>query len=188
MAGKTLIINGSPREAGNTAALIDELRRYLNGEVVEISAFRSGIAPCVDCRGCWKTARCVVHDGMQVIYDDDFDCVVLASPVYYGTLPGQVLSLMSRLQPWHAAKFFLNRPLELRRKKAAVILTAGGKGNQAMTHHHIRALFRMLNAGGFEEHMVCSPNTDTHPACEDEAALAGVRAIAGWLNEDKEMG
>ena len=185
MAGKTLIINGSPRPQGNTAALIAQLKSCLEGEVIELSAFRTDIAPCVDCRSCWTTAKCAVRDGMQVIYDDDFDNVVLASPVYYSTLPGQVLSLMSRLQPWHAAKFFLTQPLELRKKKAAVILTAGGKGNQDKAFHHVRALFRMLNAGGYEEHWVCSPNTDTLPADQDEKAMADVLALAQWLNEDE---
>ena len=183
MARKTLIINGSPRVKGNTAALIAQLRRHLEGEVIELSAFRSGIAPCVDCRGCWKTAKCVVKDGMQVIYDDDFDNVVIASPVYYSTLPGAVLSLMSRLQPWHAATFFLKQPLVQRPKKAAAILTAGGKGNQDGTHHHLRAFFRMLNAEGFREHTVCSPNTDTIPAWEDEEAMQAVAELARWLNE-----
>ena len=182
MSKKTLIINGSPRPAGNTAYLIGVLRRHLEGEVIEISAFRSGIAPCVDCRGCWQTAKCVVQDGMQVIYDDDFDHIVIASPVYYGTLPGSVLSLMSRLQPWHAAMFFLKQPLELKRKKSAAILTAGGKGNQAGANHHLSAFFRMVNAEGFLEHTACSPNTDTSPAREDEQAAAAVVGIANWLN------
>ena len=182
---KTLIINGSPRKRGNTVALIDELKAHLDGEVVEISAFYSGIAPCVDCRGCWKTAKCVVQDGMQAIYADDFDNVVVASPVYYGTLPGSVLSLMSRLQPWHAATFFLKEPLKQRAKKSAAILTAGGKGNQERAYHHLRALFRMLNARGFEERVACSPNTDTVPASEDENAKQQVRAIAAWLNSEE---
>ena len=50
---KTLILNGSPRPNGNTVALINELKKHLEGEVIELSAFRSNIAPCVDCRGCW---------------------------------------------------------------------------------------------------------------------------------------
>lgn len=182
---KTLIINGSPRRRGNTVALLEELKKNLHGEVVELSAFYSGIAPCVDCRGCWKTAKCVVQDEMQTIYDDDFDNVVVASPVYYGTLPGQVLSLMSRLQPWHAATFFIKEPLKQRPKKSAAILTAGGKGNQERASHHLRALFRMLNARGFEDHMACSPSTDTIPASEDEAAKEQVRAIAAWLNSSE---
>ena len=122
---------------------------------------------------------------MQVIYEDDFDNVVVASPVYYGTLPGSVLSLMSRLQPWHAATYFINEPLVQRPKKAAAILTAGGKGNQERAFHHLRALFRMLNAGGFEEHLVCSPNTDTIPASDDANAMEQVKSLAQWLASDE---
>lgn len=180
---KTLIINGSPRPNGDTAALVAELKAHLKGEVVELSAFRSKIAPCVDCRRCWKTARCAVRDEMDIIYADDFDAVVLASPVYYMTLPGQVLSLMSRFQPQHAATFFLNKPLLLREKKAGLILTAGGKGNEDGAMHHIRVMFRMLNAHGWEEHTVKSVKTDFLPAARDAAALESVRALAAWLEE-----
>lgn len=179
---KTLLINGSPRPNGNTAVLIRELKTHLEGELVEISAFYDHIAPCLDCRGCWETARCVVRDGMDVIYDDDFDNVVIASPVYYGTLPGSVLSLMSRMQPWHAATHFLNKPLAQRPKKAAAILTAGGKGNAEKAHMHLNAFFRMLNARGFREHTASSPDTDTIPADRDEAAKKQVAEIARWLN------
>lgn len=184
MPKKTLILNGSPRVEGNTAALIAELKRHLQGEVIELSAFRSNIAPCVDCRSCWETAKCAVQDEMQVIYDDDFDNIVIASPVYYSTLPGSVLSVMSRLQPWHAAKYFLDSPLQLRPKKSAAILTAGGKHNQENAKHHLSAFFRMVGAQGFREHMVCSIDTDTVPAWEDEAAVQGVIELAQWLNEN----
>lgn len=180
---KTLIINGSPRPSGNTVALIGELKRHLEGEVIELSAFRSNIAPCVDCRGCWTTAKCVVRDDMDIIYADDFDNVVVASPVYFSTVPGQVLSLFSRMQPWHCATFFLKQPLVQRRKKSAAILTGGGKGNHANAFHHLSAFFRMVNAHGFKEHVVTSLNTDTIPAWEDEAAMQGVRELAKWLNE-----
>ena len=53
---KTLLLNGSPRQNGNTVSLIRELKAHLEGEIIEISAFYSGIAPCIDCRGCWETA------------------------------------------------------------------------------------------------------------------------------------
>ncbi|MBR2423025.1 MAG: flavodoxin family protein [Oscillospiraceae bacterium] len=182
---KTLLINGSPRPNGNTVALIRELKAHLEGEIVEISAFYSGIAPCIDCRGCWKTAQCVIHDGMDVIYEDDFDNVVIASPVYYGTLPGSVLSLMSRLQPWHVATHFLKKPLTQKPKKAAAILTAGGKGNAEKAHMHLNAFFRMLNARGFREHTACSPDTDTIPADRDDNAKKQAAEIARWLNSSE---
>jgi len=183
MDRKTLIINGSPRVNGNTVTLLNELKKNLRGEIIELSAFRSDIAPCVDCRSCWKDARCAVKDEMNAIYRDDFDNVVLASPVYYMTLPGQVLSLMSRFQPQHAAMFFLDKPIVLRPKKAGLILVAGGKGNESGATHHIRVLFRMLNAHGFEEHTVKAANTDTVPAARDMVALEGVRSLAKWLEQ-----
>ena len=184
MSKKTLIVNGSPRVNGNTVALINELKKHLEGEVIEISAFRSKIAPCVDCRGCWTTARCVVRDDMEVIYGDDFDNVVLATPVYFADLPGQVMNLVSRMQPWHAAMFFLNDPLKQRPKKAGLILTAGSKGNAMTSVRHAHTLFKLLNATGCDDHIVLSGNTDTIPADQDEKALSDTRALAAWLNEN----
>ena len=178
----TLILNGSPRLEGNTAYLISELKKELQGQVIELSAFRDNIAPCVDCRGCWNTAKCVIHDQMDVIYEDAFDNIVIASPIYFGTLPGEVLSVMSRLQPWHAASYFLNQPLVLRQKKAAAILTGGAKGNLSMAQHHLRAFFRMVNAQGYEDHTATSLQTDTVPAWEDREAVEAVRALTQWLN------
>ncbi len=181
---RTVIINGSPRVNGNTAALIRQLRSDLDGEVVEISAFRAHIAPCVDCRGCWETARCVVEDEMRVLYEDDFDNLVLATPVYFSTLPGKVLDLMSRMQPWHAAMFFLHQPLKQREKKAGLILTGGGRHNEDGATHHIRVLFKLFNAHGFEEHSVYALDTDTMPSWEDTGAIEQTRRLAQWLNAD----
>ncbi|MCD7948199.1 MAG: NAD(P)H-dependent oxidoreductase [Oscillospiraceae bacterium] len=183
MSRKTLIVNASPRVNGDTATLVAELRRTLQGEVVELSAYRAHIAPCVDCRRCWTTAQCAVEDDMRVIYSDDFDNVVLATPVYYCTLPGPMLSLMSRFQPQHAATFFLKKPIKLKPKKAGLILVAGGKGNEAEATHHIRVFFKMLNANGYEDHAVLSARTDTIPAAQDASALRDVHHLASWLAE-----
>ena len=184
---KTLIVNGSPRTNGNTVTLLKEMRKELEGDIVEISAYRSNIAPCNDCRNCWATAKCSVYDEMSIIYDDDYDNVVLATPIYFMTLPGPVLSLMSRFQPWHAAMYFIKKPLVQRPKKAGLILTAGGKGNEAGAEHHIRVMFMLMNASGYEDHMVTSLKTDTIPASDDAKALDDARALAWWLNESSEF-
>ena len=132
----------------------------------------------------YKETILVVEDDMQIIYDDDFDNIVIASPVYYSTLPGSVLSLMSRLQPWHAATFFIKEPLNQRPKKSAAILTAGGKGNEANAQHHLSAFFKQVNATGFRDRIGCSGKTDKIPAWEDKEASAKVAELAKWLNED----
>ena len=184
MAKRTLIINGSPRPRGNTATLLAELKKTLEGEVVEVSAFRNKIASCVDCRSCATTAKCVVRDDMDIIYADDFDNVVIATPVWFGTMPGPMLEILSRFQPQHAAMFFLDIPRGISPKKAGLILTAGSKKNEQNSMHHIRCLFSMLNARGYEGYEVITNNTDEVPASEDEAALAAARRLGEYLNED----
>lgn len=184
MVKRTLIINGSPRSHGNTATLIDEMKKTLQGEVVEISAFRSKIAPCVDCRSCSTTAKCVVRDDMDIIYADDFDNVVIATPIYFGTMPGPMLSLLSRFQPQHAAMFFLDIDRGISPKKAGLIMTAGSRKNESNALHHVRCLFNMVNARGYQGYEVISNNTDEVPADQDERALAAARRLGEYLNED----
>lgn len=184
MGKRTLIVNGSPRPHDNTVALIEEMKKTLEGEVIEISAFRSNIAPCVDCRGCVKTARCVVRDEMDTIYADDYDNVVIATPVYFGTMPGAMMSLLSRFQPQHAAMFFLDIPRNIRPKKAGLILTAGSRKNEDRAMPHVRCMLNMFNARGYEGYEVISNNTDEVPADQDEAAMAAARRLGEYLNED----
>lgn len=51
---KTLILNGSPRENGDTVSLINKVIGNLNGEYKIINAYDCDINPCVDCRYCWN--------------------------------------------------------------------------------------------------------------------------------------
>jgi len=183
MAKRTLIVNASPRPHGDTAALLAELKAHLEGEVVEISAFRSKVSPCVDCRRCAATARCVIRDEMDVIYGDDFDAVILGTPIYYATVPGPMLSLMSRFQPQRAAKYNLGKPLDIKPKKAGLIMVGGSKLNDEKAERPCSIFFRMVNGQGWKDHKVKSLYTDITPAAQDEAALEGVRELARWINE-----
>ncbi|MDR2360416.1 MAG: flavodoxin family protein [Oscillospiraceae bacterium] len=182
MPRKTLIINGSPRAHGDTAALIAELSRHLDGDIAELSAFRANIAPCIDCRACRTVRGCVFDDDMRMVYADDFDALVIASPVYFSNLPGALLSLASRLQPWHNAKYYLGEPIMPRPKLGGLIFVGGGSGNESGAQRAVRPIFRLLNAAGFEDHTVLSMHTDTLPAAEDRAALDGARELAYRLN------
>lgn len=79
---KTLILNGSPHKKGDTAALTGALQGLLPGEVREVFSYFAQAGPCVDCRRCWKTEGCALHDGMDEIYAflRQADNVVIASP------------------------------------------------------------------------------------------------------------
>ena len=181
---KTLIINGSPRKSGDTADLLAELKRGLQGEVLEISAYYDGISPCVDCRTCRTVRGCAIQDGMQMIYADDFENVVIASPIYISNLTGPLVSLAGRFQAYYSAARFLKDPFRPKRKKAALILVGGGDGTPDGAFGLAGWMFRKMNACGFEDHTVLSLHTDEISAREDAAALQMVREIAGYFNEN----
>jgi len=133
MMMKTLIINGSPRKNGNTATLLNELKKHLNGEVNQIDTYYAKSLPCYDCRYCWTNAGCVIEDEMQDVYKmmEEADNVVIASPVYFGNLTGSLLNWASRLQYFWVSRYIRKiEPLSAKCRKGAVILIVNhGKDN-----------------------------------------------------------
>jgi multimeric flavodoxin WrbA len=181
---KTLILNGSTRRHGDTAALIEAFRGALAGEVLELSFF-DGISPCVDCRDCWAKPGCSLDDGLRPLYPffEACDNLVLASPVWFSELSGPLLNLCSRLvQPYFAARRFRNETPTVRKKNGVLILTAGGEKNTeekaAATAH---TLFKSMNALPTVA-FVSSLDTDNLPASQDEKALHQAREAAQLLN------
>jgi multimeric flavodoxin WrbA len=179
---KTMIINGSPRKEGNTAALINEMKKYLKGEIAEISAYYDGIAPCTDCRYCWENAQCAIRDKMDLIYKDDFDNIVIASPIHMSNLTGPLVSAAGRLQVYYASKKFLNNKIRIKRKNGILILTGGGDGVVDCAVKTAYGMFGLMNASHISENMVFSLNTDILPAQKDVEAIEKVKKIALKLN------
>jgi GTP-binding protein LepA len=75
----------------------------------------------------------VIRDGMSRVYADDFDVVVIASPIYMSTLTGPLVNLASRFQCYYAARRFLKSPHLIRPKKGALLLVDATQGVQAQT-------------------------------------------------------
>ncbi len=180
---KTLIINGSPRRNGDTSALLAELREQLNGQIVEVSAYYDKIAPCTDCRLCWEEKGCVIKDDMTKIYKDDFDAVIIASPLYMSNLTGPIVSLASRFQPYYAAKRFLRDPIDIRKKTAILILVGGGDGGPEPAVQFAKWMFKKMEAELCDENVVLSLQTDEVPAKEDRDALLKIKEIASRINQ-----
>jgi len=181
---KTLIINGSPRLNGDTVHLLNEFKKYVAGEVIEISAYRDKVSPCLDCRKCWEKHGCIINDDMAKIYADDFDTVVIASPVYMSNLTGPMLGLASRFQIYFAASRILKEPIKRKLKKGVLILVGGGDGGAEPAIESAKLIFRMMNAELSEENMILSLKTDILSAKDDAKAIEKVRAVA--LNNDRQ--
>ncbi len=180
---KTLIINGSPKKNGDTAALIHELQRHLTGEIRVISC-DDNISPCIDCRFCWTHEGCAVKDGMQAVYEFLADCdnVVLASPVWFSSLSGPAMNLTSRFQTYFSARRFRNAPVQRKPKKGLIILAGGNAGTEIHPLETARMILRTAGCVKDEITSLVSMNTDEVPAKDDRAALDQIRKEAERLN------
>jgi len=182
---KTVILNGSPRPNGDTAALLRALREHLTGEVIEISCYRANISPCIDCRRCARQPGCALNDDMQQLYPEleDCDALVIATPVYFSLPTAPVLAVCSRIQTWFCASFFRKQPVSVRPKRGGIILTGGGSGSAVPAEETARRLLKYMKAKEIGP-VVSSLNTDRLPAAQDEKALADAVALAAFLNGD----
>ena len=185
---RTLIFNGSPRRAGDTASLIGELIRKLPGEYRIVDAYRCDISPCIDCRHCRTASGCSIDDGMRELYAyiQECDNILIASPIYFSELTGRLLDVGSRLQTYFSARFFRGETPIRKPKKGAVILVGGGDGRIERANDTARMLLRLMNCR--EIHApVYSHNTDKTPAIEDKQALAGIDDILNFFSGERKF-
>lgn len=92
-----LILMGSPRKAGNTAALLKPFCEELalgGAEAETVWLYDRDIRPCLACRGCqknWQQFACIQQDDMAGLAERILSCdlLVLATPIYswYCTAP-----------------------------------------------------------------------------------------------------
>ena len=178
---KTLIINGSPRKNGDTQSLLSIFKEHLKGDIGEVSAYYDNIKPCIDCRSCWSKKGCSITDDMVKIYIDDYDIVVIASPIYMSDLPGPLISLASRFQAYYAAKRFLHDEIKIREKEAVLMLVGGGDGKKDNAVSMVNWMFKKMNAKLEDENIVFSLQTDKITTKDNYEAIERVKEIAKRL-------
>ncbi|MCX5679166.1 MAG: flavodoxin family protein, partial [Candidatus Omnitrophica bacterium] len=111
---KVLGILGSPRRGGNAERLLD---KALEGAIAcgasaeKISLNELTIRPCQECGGCDDTGECVIVDDMSMIYSsvDKADCIILASPIFFGELTAQTKAVIDRFQCRWVKKYRLKK-------------------------------------------------------------------------------
>ncbi len=99
---KVLLINGSPKSNGCTVTALEEMIKTFHEEGVETELIQVGnkdIRGCVSCGYCMEHGKCVVDDMVNEVAArfDEFDGIVLGSPVYYGSPNGTMLAFCDRL-------------------------------------------------------------------------------------------
>lgn len=99
---KVLVLSSSPRKCGNSDLLCDEFIRGAKekgNEVEKIFLREKKINYCVACYYCMNNGgQCVQRDDMAEILDKMIkaDVIVMATPVYFYTMDGQIKTLIDR--------------------------------------------------------------------------------------------
>ncbi len=99
---KVLIINGSPRSGGNTEVALAEMKKVFDAEGVEYEVVNAGAQPiggCMACNACKTIGKCVMKDLVNETAPKfaEADGVVIASPVYFASANGNLISFLDRL-------------------------------------------------------------------------------------------
>ena len=104
MGKNIVILNGSPRKTGNTAALVREFARGAREAGNTVTEFFLDGMDIHGCKGCFgghsvRDCPCVQKDDMNQIYPavKESAVVVLASPLYYWNMSGQLRTAVDRL-------------------------------------------------------------------------------------------
>ena len=104
---KVLAINGSPRKKWNTATLLGKAlegaaSRGAETELVHLYDLDfKGCTSCFACKlkGGKSYGKCAMKDGLTPVLEKlaDADAFLLGSPIYFGTVTGEMRSFMERL-------------------------------------------------------------------------------------------
>ena len=141
---KVLLINGSPRQYGNTAIALTEVAKQLTKEGIESEIVWIGNKPI---RGCIACGQCKARSLGQCVFDDDIcnkisekfkesNALIVGSPVYYGQPNGALLSIIQRA--------FYSNGANISGKPAASIAVCR-RGGATAVFESLNMPFQMMN-------------------------------------------
>ncbi len=161
---KTLIINGSPRKDGDTAYFIKKIiKEKCNCDI--INAYYADFSPCIDCRQC-KNGQCIYNDEITNVFNkiDDYDNIIVATPLYFNQPTGMLMAMMSRTQ------LFFNSKKKLKPKNGYILVVGGGDSvvNSADAEKTIRIMLMGLNVK-VKGYVRCLHTSNIKP-CNDKEA------------------
>lgn len=104
MGKNVLILSGSPRKGGNSDLLCDQFLKGAQeaGHAVEkVRIAEKSINYCTGCGFCFEKKQCAQKDDMAEILEKmaAADVIVMATPVYFYTMCGQMKTLIDRVCP-----------------------------------------------------------------------------------------
>ena len=124
MGKKILVLSGSPKKDGNTAALVDWFSQGARSkgarvEVVRTASLKYKSTGCVSCRSCQKIDKyeCIIEDEAKPVLARmaGVDVIVMATPLYFFGASAQlklVFDRMFSLYKWDNQSGTMETPLK----------------------------------------------------------------------------
>ncbi len=162
MSKKIVILNGSPRKKGNTSALVNAFTEGAESACNTVTEFFLSDMNIYGCKGCFgghsgKECPCVQKDDMDKIYPavKACDVIVLATPLYYWNMSGQIRTAMDRLFALEEGDGNLLRGHD--RASALLMAAEGHDFKDVLTYYdHLLEHLRWKNLG----HVLAGGNGD----------------------------
>lgn len=173
---KVLMINGSPRENGNTAIALDEMKNVFEAEGVETEIVQVGnknVRGCVACGRCAKLGKCVFDDIVNELAPDfeAADGLVIASPVYYASANATLIAVLDRL--------FYSTPFSKAMKVGASVVCAR-RGGCSATFDELNKYFTITNMPvASSQYWNSIHGRGPGEAVQDEEGRQTMRTLAG---------
>ena len=162
MGKNIVILNGSPRKNGNTSALVQAFTKGAQSAGHTVTEFFLDKMDIHGCKGCFgghssRECSCVQRDDMAQIYPavKDSDVVVLATPLYYWNMSGQLRTAVDRLFALEEGDGNLLRG---HNRASALLMAAEGRGFEdvLLYYNHLMEHLRWENLG----HVLAGGNGD----------------------------
>lgn len=140
---KVLLINGSPRERGNTFTALNQVATTLNEEGIDTEIIHIGKAAvqgCIACGWCGRNGKCTYNDDLYYkvwrCVKDGIDGLIIGSPVYYGGPNGSLCALLDRV--------FYSLGADLKFKPGASVVVCR-RGGASAAFDRLNKYFTILN-------------------------------------------
>ena len=172
---KVLMVNGSPRVDGNTSIALREMEKVFAAEGVETDIIQIGnkdIRGCIACGTCSEKGKCVFDDVVNEIQPkfEACDGLVIASPVYYASANGTMISFLDRL--------FYSAPFDKSMKVGASVVVAR-RGGLSATFDELNKYFMISNMPVASSHYWNSIHGRAQgEAAQDAEGLQTMRTLA----------
>lgn len=172
---KIVVLNGSPRKKGNTAAMTAAFKEGAEGaghsvEVLEVASMQiGGCKACDCCRKVDPDKRCVQDDDFSKMVRpalESAEMIVFASPVYHFTLSAQLQAALQRT-------YAMPKPGAV--KRAALILSSGSDSVYDPSTEQYR---RVIKWWGAEDAGIFTAHGEQN---KSEAKLAELKAFGASL-------